>query len=130
MAAITEPVPQTPDQINDDILRVLEPPTPLYVLAVLFCALQCLAPLRAAETPNVAAAADLKFALTEIAAAHQRAGGSRVNLSFGSSGVFRRQIAQGAPFELYLSADEAYVDALIAEGRVRVEGRRVRVRPQ
>ena len=38
MAAITEPVPQTPDQINDDILRVLEPPTPLYVLAVLFCA--------------------------------------------------------------------------------------------
>src|SRR5262247_2312376 len=38
MAAVTEPVPQTPDQINDDILRVLEPPTPLYVLMVLFLA--------------------------------------------------------------------------------------------
>ena len=38
MAAITEPVPTTPDQINQDILRVLEPPTPIYVLMVLFFA--------------------------------------------------------------------------------------------
>ena len=37
MAAATELVPLTPDQINDDILRVIEPPTPLYVLAVLAC---------------------------------------------------------------------------------------------
>jgi Ni/Fe-hydrogenase subunit HybB-like protein len=34
MAAITEPVPETAGQYNDDILRVLRPPTPLYVLAV------------------------------------------------------------------------------------------------
>ena len=92
------------------------------ILAVLFCALQLLTPLRAAETPNVAAAADLKFALTEIAAAHERAGGARVNLSFGSSGVFRRQIAEGAPFELFLSADEAYVQALADAGRVEGPG--------
>ncbi len=39
MAAITEPIPITADQINDDILRVMDPPSPLYVLAVLFCAL-------------------------------------------------------------------------------------------
>jgi molybdopterin-containing oxidoreductase family membrane subunit len=38
MAAITEPVPQSPNQINEDILRVLEPPTPIYVLMVLFLA--------------------------------------------------------------------------------------------
>ncbi len=37
MAAATELVPPTADQINDDILRVLEPPTPLYVLGVLAC---------------------------------------------------------------------------------------------
>ncbi|MEZ5615292.1 MAG: molybdate ABC transporter substrate-binding protein [Rhodocyclaceae bacterium] len=80
------------------------------------------APARAADVPNVAAAADLKFALTEIAAAHARAGGGRVSLSFGSSGAFRRQIAQGAPFELFLSADEAYVDALVAEGRLEGPG--------
>ena len=38
MAAISEPVPQSPNQINEDILRVLEPPTPIYVLMVLFLA--------------------------------------------------------------------------------------------
>jgi molybdopterin-containing oxidoreductase family membrane subunit len=38
MAAATELIPQSPDQINDDILRVMEPPTPLYVIAVLACA--------------------------------------------------------------------------------------------
>ena len=37
MAAATELPPLTPDQINDDILRVIEPPTPLYVLGVLAC---------------------------------------------------------------------------------------------
>ena len=35
MAAVTEPIPQTADQYNEDILAVLAPPTPLYVLAVL-----------------------------------------------------------------------------------------------
>lgn len=92
-------------------------------LAALWLAAAALAqPATAQDAPNVAAAADLKFALTEIAEAHTRAGGAPVRLTFGSSGIFRRQIAQGAPFELYLSADEAYVDALIAEGRVEGPG--------
>ena len=38
MAAVSEPIPSSADQINDDILRVMEPPSPIYVLAVLFCA--------------------------------------------------------------------------------------------
>lgn len=92
------------------------------VLTLLVLALHLVPVAHAADAPNVAAAADLKFALTEIAAAHARAGGGKVSLSFGSSGVFRRQIAQGAPFELFLSADEAYVDALIAEGRAEGPG--------
>ncbi len=70
-----------------------------------------------APAPNVAAASDLQFALTEIAAAFARDTGQQVKLAFGSSGNFRRQIAAGAPFELFLSADEAYVEALAAEGR-------------
>ncbi len=90
--------------------------------ALLFILLHLVPAAHAADVPNIAAAADLKFALTEIAAAHARAGGAPVRLTFGSSGVFRRQIAQGAPFELYLSADEAYVDALVAEGRVEGPG--------
>lgn len=92
------------------------------VSTLLVLALMIAPSARAADVPNVAAAADLKFALTEIAEAHARAGGGRVSLSFGSSGIFRRQIAQGAPFELFLSADEAYVDALLAEGRVEGPG--------
>ncbi len=89
-------------------------------LAALWLAASTL--VAAQEAPNVAAAADLKFALTEIVDAHARAGGAPVRLTFGSSGVFRRQIDQGAPFELYLSADEAYAEALIGEGRAEGPG--------
>lgn len=72
--------------------------------------------VHSSEPPIVAAASDLQFALPEIASAFTNATGKRVRLNFGSSGNFRRQIAQGAPFELYLSADEDYVHALHNEG--------------
>lgn len=76
-----------------------------------------------AEAPNVAAAADLKFALSEIAASYEKDTGQTVKLSFGSSGNFARQIPQGAPFELFLSADEDYILKLVAEGWMQGEGR-------
>lgn len=88
----------------------------LFLAALLTTALAA-APARAAAPPNVAAASDLQFALTEIAEAFRRDTAAEVKLAFGSSGNFRRQIAEGAPFELFLSADEAYIDALAAEGR-------------
>jgi molybdate transport system substrate-binding protein len=75
-----------------------------------------------AEEPAVAAAADLRFALTELADRFDADTGLGVRLSFGSSGNFRRQIAQGAPFELFLSADEAYVLDLHEEGRTLDQG--------
>ncbi|WP_416137841.1 molybdate ABC transporter substrate-binding protein [Halomonas sp. HK25] len=75
-----------------------------------------------ADVPTVAAASDLQFALTEAAERFRAETGRELRLNFGSSGNFRRQIAQGAPFELYLSADEAYVLALHAEGRTKDEG--------
>lgn len=59
--------------------------------------------------PSVAAASDLKFAVDDIAAAFRRDTGTAVRVSYGSSGNFLRQIAQDAPFELFLSADEAFV---------------------
>ena len=67
---------------------------------------------RAATVPVVAAASDLQYALAEVAAAFTRASGRSVKLSFGSSGNFVRQIVQGAPFDLFFSADEAYVQEL------------------
>lgn len=62
------------------------------------------APLFAADTP-VAVAANFTEPAKEIAAAFERATGHHATLSFGSSGAFYTQIAHGAPFELFLSAD-------------------------
>lgn len=70
----------------------------------------------AAEVPAVAAAADLKFALAEIAARFKQDSRREVKLSFGSSGNFARQIEQGAPFELFLAADESFIFRLADQG--------------
>lgn len=79
-------------------------------------------PKAAAPVPNIAAASDLQFALNEIASDFKRDTGREVRLVFGSSGNFRRQIAEGAPFEMFLSADEAYIAALAKEGRTADDG--------
>lgn len=70
----------------------------------------------AAGEPIVAAASSLNGALQEISRAYTRATGSRVRFSFGSSGNLTRQIIQGAPFELFLSADEGYANTLMDRG--------------
>jgi molybdate transport system substrate-binding protein len=75
----------------------------------------------AMDPPIVAAAADLQFALVEVAAAFKAETGKEVQISFGSSGNFFRQIQQGAPFQMYLSADEAFVNELDA-ARLTVDG--------
>ena len=75
------------------------------------------------DAPIIAGAADLQFALEEIAAAFEVETGLPVKLSFGSSGNFARQIRQGAPFQMYLSADEDYVLDLARGGFTRDEGR-------
>jgi molybdate transport system substrate-binding protein len=77
----------------------------------------------AAEIPAIAAAADLKFALSEIATQFKRETGRELRLSFGSSGNFTRQIEQGAPFEMFLSADENYIFRLAEQGRTVDRGR-------
>lgn len=72
--------------------------------------------------PAIAAASDLSFALAEIASRFARDGGGRVDLVLGSSGTLARQARDGAPFELFLSADEAFVDQLHAAGLTRDRG--------
>ncbi len=71
---------------------------------------------QATASPAIAAASDLQFALTQIAEEFELKTQQQLRLSFGSSGNFQRQILQGAPFELFLSADEAYVKALFNAG--------------
>lgn len=62
-----------------------------------------------AANVNIAAASDLKFALEEVSKEFQKDTGQEVTLTFGSSGTFATQIRNGAPFQLFLSADEHYV---------------------
>ena len=54
---------------------------------------------------NVAVAANFTVPATEIAAAFEKASGDKAVLSFGSSGQFYAQIANGAPYQVFLSAD-------------------------
>jgi molybdate transport system substrate-binding protein len=77
---------------------------------------------RAADAPVIAAAADLQFALEEIAERFASETGQSVKLSFGSSGNFARQIRQGAPYQMYLAADEEFVLSLFNDGFTRDEG--------
>jgi molybdate transport system substrate-binding protein len=71
-----------------------------------------------AATLHVHAAASLTDALREIAAAWTRLSGVAVELNFAGSGTLARQIARGAPGDVFVSADEARVDALERAGLV------------
>ncbi len=74
------------------------------------------APAKACGTVTVAAASDLTFAMNEIVANFEKATGCTVRLSLGSSGNFLTQIENGAPFDVFFSADEAYPKKLESEG--------------
>src|ERR1700674_20725 len=57
---------------------------------------------------RIAAAADLKFAMGELAEKFEKQSGTKVNVTYGSSGNFFSQIQNGAPFDLFFSADIEY----------------------
>src|SRR5437870_5037293 len=69
-----------------------------------------------AQEITVAAAADLSTALPEIVAAYAKHTGQTVKLSFGSSGNLTNQIQNGAPFDVFFSADESYPAQLAEKG--------------
>ena len=78
--------------------------------------------LGAQRPPLVAAAANLNVALTEMADGFARSQGRRVELVFGASGTLTRQILDGAPFEMFLAADEEFPNRLTAAGLTRDAG--------
>lgn len=90
--------------------------------AAIVLAATAASPAGAQKPPVLAAAADLSVALPEVADRFARATGTRVDLVFGSSGTIARQIRDGAPFELFLSADETFVEQLATAGRTRDHG--------
>lgn len=69
-----------------------------------------------AEDLAVAAASDLNFAIKELIGEYEKQTGRHVKLSLGSSGNFYAQLQQGAPFDLYFSADIGYPKKLEEAG--------------
>jgi molybdate transport system substrate-binding protein len=69
-----------------------------------------------AQELTVAAASDLQFAMKEISARFEKERGESVKLAYGSSGNFFQQIQNGAPFDLFFSANLDYARRLEAAG--------------
>ena len=89
----------------------LHVPKKKVVAALLFVGLL---PSSFAQEITVAAAADLNYALKDLAARFEQKTDAKVTLSFGSSGNLFSQIQSGAPFDLFFSADEQYPQKLAA----------------
>lgn len=75
-----------------------------------------------AKNPLIAAASSLRTVMAELEEEFMNTGGSKLRLSFGSSGNLARQIAQGGPYEMFMSADEAYVTPLVKAALTRGPG--------
>ncbi|MGD0182718.1 MAG: molybdate ABC transporter substrate-binding protein [Terriglobales bacterium] len=81
------------------------------VLLVSFISQLCVA-----QEITVAAAADLQFAMQDVAARFQKETGKTVKLTYGSSGNFFQQIQNGAPFDMFFSANLDYAKKLESAG--------------
>jgi molybdate transport system substrate-binding protein len=69
-----------------------------------------------AQEITVAAAADLQSAMQDIASRYQKDTGKTVKITYGSSGNFFQQIRNGAPFDMFFSANVDYPKRLEAAG--------------
>jgi molybdate transport system substrate-binding protein len=93
-----------------------------FLLVGLGLSLGLVQPVNAQTPPTIAAAADLKFALEDIAGKYKADTGQDLKIAYGSSGNFTRQIIEGAPFDLFFSADEAFVFQLADAGKTADRG--------
>src|SRR5438876_371646 len=82
--------------------------------------------LHAAEI-TVFAAASLTDSLKEIASSYEKQTGDRIVFNFGASGFLARQIEEGAPADIFFSADEAKMDGLERKGLIAKETRKSRL---
>jgi molybdate transport system substrate-binding protein len=84
-----------------------------FLLVVIVC---CFAALASAQEIVVAAAADLSSVFPEVVARFEKETGRKVKTNFGSSGQFLLQIENGAPIDVFFSADVQYPQRLESEG--------------
>ena len=86
------------------------------LLLCVMLVLLCRPAIALADDIAVAAASDLQFAIKELIVEYEKQTGHHVKLSLGSSGNFYAQLQQGAPFDLYFSADIGYPKKLEEAG--------------
>src|SRR5271168_4806310 len=83
---------------------------------IVILAVHLVSQLCAAQDITVAAAADLQFAMQDVAARFQKETGMTMKLTYGSSGNFFQQIQNGAPFDMFFSANLDYPKKLESAG--------------
>ncbi|GHA32887.1 molybdate ABC transporter substrate-binding protein [Photobacterium aphoticum] len=78
----------------------------------------------AMDKVTVFAASSLTNAMNDVAQAYQAKTGEKPTLSYASSAALARQIAQGAPADIYLSANEKWMDYLVSQGAIETSSRK------
>jgi molybdate transport system substrate-binding protein len=86
------------------------------------------ASLASAEPVTVSAAISLKDSLEAIAKTYESQTGDRITFNFDASGKLAQQIRQGAPVDVFISADDEQVDSLVKSGDAEPVSRRLVVR--
>ncbi|OQX07816.1 MAG: molybdate ABC transporter substrate-binding protein [Desulfobulbaceae bacterium A2] len=94
----------------------------IMLLALLFCQF-LLGSARAGESITVSAGATMTEAMRELAATFEKQHGVQVACNFGASGQLLQQIAQGAPVDVFASADQATMDKAQAQNLLLAETR-------
>lgn len=92
---------------------------PLLVACIAFALVACgkkAGPPSTSEPLKVAAAADLAFAFKDVGDAFEKKTGRKVTFSFGSTGLLSKQIAEGAPFDVFAAANVSFIDDVVKEG--------------
>ena len=88
-----------------------------FINPLLFACSMLLALSAHAEKITIAAAADLKFAMDEIVSTYKKSNSvDEIDVVYGSSGKFQTQIQQGAPYDIYFSADISFPSELAKNG--------------
>ncbi len=77
------------------------------------------------EPLKVAAAADLSFAFKDVGEAFQKKTGRPVVFSFGATGLLEKQIAEGAPFDVFAAANVSYADDAVQAGACQADSKAV-----
>ncbi len=109
-------------------LRVLPALVPSWLLALMSCWIAgCGGAREAPPSPSlqIAAASDLQAALPRLEDRFRAKSGVAITSTFLSSGLLAQQIKQGAPYDVFLSANEAFVRDLAQGGSIRPESVRV-----